>query len=74
MLTFQIIQAYSFRGVSYLFKEYNGIIFFKIILCTLALALSLNNYDFTLATVFCCLKGHLLEYELQKRPLKTKQF
>jgi hypothetical protein len=23
-------------------------------------------FDFTLATVFCCLKGHLLECELQK--------
>jgi hypothetical protein len=30
--------------------------------------------DFTALTRFCCLKGHLLECELQKGSLKTKQF
>jgi hypothetical protein len=36
--------------------------------------LPLQNLDFTATTVFCCLKGHLLECELQKGPLKTQQF
>jgi hypothetical protein len=30
--------------------------------------------DFTATTLFCCLKGHLLECKLQEGPLKIQQF